>query len=78
MAGIKRFMTVPGVGPITAIAFLSTIDDPTRFLHARDVGPYLGLTRHDTSREKPTGKDGYPNVGVVLHAPASTRWRTCC
>ncbi len=41
---VKRFMTVPGVGPITAIAFLSTIDDPERFRHARDVGPYLGLT----------------------------------
>lgn len=41
---LKRFMTVPGVGPITAIAFLSTIDDPGRFRHARDVGPYLGLT----------------------------------
>ncbi|TDH56846.1 IS110 family transposase [Dankookia rubra] len=41
---LKRFMTVPGVGPITALAFLSTIDDPERFKHARDVGPYLGLT----------------------------------
>ena len=41
---LKRFMTVPGVGPITALAFLATIDDPTRFKHARDVGPYLGLT----------------------------------
>jgi hypothetical protein len=41
---LRRFMTVPGVGPITAIAFLSTIDDPGRFRHARDVGPYLGLT----------------------------------
>jgi transposase len=41
---LKRFMTVPGVGPITALAFLSTIDDPRRFKHARDVGPYLGLT----------------------------------
>lgn len=41
---LKRFMTVPGVGPITAVAFLSTIDDPERFKHARDVGPYLGLT----------------------------------
>ena len=41
---LRRFMTVPGVGPITAIAFLSTIDDPGRFKHARDVGPYLGLT----------------------------------
>ena len=35
-------MTVPGVGPVTALAFLSTIDDPERFKHARDVGPYLG------------------------------------
>ena len=41
---LKRLMTVPGVGPITALAFLSTIDDPERFKHARDVGPYLGLT----------------------------------
>jgi len=41
---LKRFMTVPGVGPITAVTFLSTIDDADRFKHARDVGPYLGLT----------------------------------
>lgn len=41
---LKRFLTVPGVGPVTALAFLSTIDDPRRFKHARDVGPYLGLT----------------------------------
>ena len=41
---LKRFMTVPGVGPITALAFLSAVDDPGRFKHARDVGPYLGLT----------------------------------
>lgn len=41
---LKRLTTVPGVGPITALAFLSAIDDPKRFKHARDVGPYLGLT----------------------------------
>jgi transposase len=41
---LRRLMTVPGVGPITAVAFLSTVDDPHRFKHARDVGPYLGLT----------------------------------
>ena len=47
---LKRLMTVPGVGPVTALAFLSTIDDPERFKHARDVGPYLGLTptRHQS------------------------------
>lgn len=43
-ATLRRFMTVPGVGPVTALAFLSTIDDPIRFRRARDVGPYLGLT----------------------------------
>src|SRR4051812_24664167 len=41
---LKRSMTVPGVGPITA-SFLFTIDDPERFQHARDVGRYLGLTK---------------------------------
>lgn len=41
---LKRLMTVPGVGPITAVAFLSAVDDVDRFKHARDVGPYLGLT----------------------------------
>jgi transposase len=41
---LKRLLTVPGVGPITALAFLSSVDDPGRFKHARDVGPYLGLT----------------------------------
>ncbi len=27
----RRLMTAPGVGPITALCFLATIDDPTRF-----------------------------------------------
>src|SRR5262245_6691889 len=30
-AQVRRFMTVPGVGPITALCFKATIDDPTRF-----------------------------------------------
>ena len=41
---VKRFMTVPGVGPITALCFKSTIDDPTRFKRSRSVGAYVGLT----------------------------------
>jgi transposase len=35
---------VPGVGPINALSFVSTIEDPTRFRHSADVGAYLGLT----------------------------------
>ena len=35
---VRRFMTVPGVGPITALCFKATIDDPTRFKRSRSVG----------------------------------------
>jgi transposase len=40
----RRLMTVPGVGPLTALAFRATIDQPTRFRKSRDVGAHLGLT----------------------------------
>jgi transposase len=39
-----RLMTVPGVGPMTALAFVSAIDDPARFTRSSSVGAYLGLT----------------------------------
>jgi len=41
---VRRFMSVPGVGPITALCFKATIDDPTRFKRSRSVGAYVGLT----------------------------------
>jgi transposase len=40
----RRLMTVPGVGPLTALAFRATIDHPSRFRKSRDVGAHLGLT----------------------------------
>lgn len=40
----RRFMTIPGVGPVTALAFKTTIDDPARFRRSSDVGAHLGLT----------------------------------
>ncbi|MCR4331993.1 MAG: IS110 family transposase [Sulfuricaulis sp.] len=40
----RRLMGVPGVGPITALAFRATIDRPDRFRRSRDVGAHLGLT----------------------------------
>jgi transposase len=40
----RRLMTVPGVGAITALAFVATIDDPGRFRCSANVGAYLGLT----------------------------------
>lgn len=40
----QRLMTVPGVGPIVALAYTSTIDIPARFRNSRSVGAVLGLT----------------------------------
>jgi transposase len=40
----RRLMSVPGVGPITALSFRATIDSPDRFRRSRDVGAHLGLT----------------------------------
>ena len=40
----QRFMAVPGVGPVVALTFKTTVDDPARFKRSRDVGAYAGLT----------------------------------
>lgn len=39
----QRFLEIPGVGPITALAFYSAIDDPHRFRRNADIGAYFGL-----------------------------------
>ena len=40
----RRFMAIPGVGPICALTFYAVIGEPYRFRRAADVGAYLGLT----------------------------------
>ena len=41
---------IPGVGPVTALAYVLTLEDRARFEKSRDVGPFLGLTpRRDQS-----------------------------
>jgi transposase len=40
----RRLMTVPGIGPINALAFCAAIDEPSRFRRSRSVGAYFGLT----------------------------------
>lgn len=40
----KLLQTVPGIGPVTAVNFIMTIDDPLRFKKSRSVGAYLGMT----------------------------------
>ncbi len=55
---IRRFMTVPGVGPITALCYMATIDDPARFRKSRSVGAYVGLTtrRYASGETDRTGR----------------------
>jgi len=46
----ERLRAVSGIGPVTALAFILTIEESSRFDKSRDVGPYLGLTpRRDQS-----------------------------
>src|SRR5207247_3722632 len=46
---VQRLRTVPSVGPVTAAAFVATIDDVQRFRHAHQVEAYLGLVPRELS-----------------------------
>ena len=39
----QRLRDITGVGLLTSLAFVLTVEDPERFAKARDVGAYLGL-----------------------------------
>jgi transposase len=43
-ADCRLLQTIPGVGFLTALTFVATVDDPARFNRSRSVGAYLGLT----------------------------------
>jgi len=73
----RRFMAIPGVGPVTALTFRSAIDDPTRFRRSRDVAAYFGLTskrwQSGTSIDVQgrISKAGDPEVRRALYEAAS-------
>jgi len=50
-----RLRQVAGVGPITSLCFVLTLEDPTRFPNSRSVGAYLGLCprRRDSGANSP-------------------------
>ena len=60
---VALLQQVNGVGPITATAFVLTIEDPTRFADSRRVGSWLGLCPRshasgDSNPEIPISKSG--------------------
>ena len=40
----RLLMSVPGIGVLSALAYVSTVEDPARFVRSRSVGAHLGLT----------------------------------
>ncbi|MGH2602993.1 MAG: IS110 family transposase, partial [Dehalococcoidia bacterium] len=46
---VAQLMTAPGIGPVTAVAFVATLDCITRFTSAHQVEAYLGLTPREYS-----------------------------
>lgn len=62
---------VPGVGPITALAFVLALGDPRRFAKSRQVGAYFGLVPAQRSSSESTpqlgiSKEGNPYVRRLL------------
>lgn len=79
---VRRLCTAPGVGPVTATTFASTIDDATRFDAAKQVRPYLGLVPREYSsggrqRKGHISKAGGSRARTLLveAAWALLRWR---
>jgi transposase len=66
----RRMMTVPGVGPITALAFRATVDKAERFAHSRDVGAHFGLTprRYQSGETDRSGTITKTGDALMRHA----------
>lgn len=60
----QRLMTMPGVGPVTALRFASALDETERFDRAAQVGSYLGLTPGERSSGLKTQRTGITKAGA--------------
>lgn len=72
---VCRLMTMPGVGPITALMFKATLDAPARFRRSQAVGVYMGLTPRlhesgETSWRGGITKSGDKKLRRALYAAA--------
>jgi len=66
----RRLMTVPGVGLITAVAFLAQVGDIARFSDPRQLVGYLGLdprVRQSGASEAITGRISKEGSALVRH-----------
>ena len=65
-----RLMSVPGVGPITALIFKSSIEDPARFKRGEDAGAFAGLVprRSQSGTRDYKGRISKPGDPMLRHA----------
>jgi transposase len=78
----RRLMTIPGVGPVTALAFKTGVDVPERFAKSKTVGAHFGLTpRKFNSGEIDVNgrisKCGDAMVRTLLHEAANALLTRC-
>lgn len=72
-----RLMTAPGVGPITALVFKTSVEDPNRFARGEDAGAFAGLAprRHQSGERDHKGrisKAGDPMLRSALYKSANS------
>lgn len=65
----KRLMSVPGVGPVTSVAFVATLDDVARFESAAKAGAYLGLAPGEDS-----SSDRQRRTSITKAGSSRMRW----
>lgn len=78
---LQRLQSVPGIGPIVSLGFVSWIDDPHRFRRSRDVGSYLGLRPRvrasgGTERRGGITREGDPEMRRLMVQAAHQLMRT--
>lgn len=71
----RRLLSVPGVGAVVVLTYVTGVDDPARFGHARDLGPHFGLTPRkyasgEIDRNGPITKAGDGAVSKALSQAA--------
>jgi transposase len=62
----RHLMTIPGVGRLTAAAFVTAIDDPAKFRKSRHVGAFFGLTPRTEQSGETDKKKGISKWGDAL------------
>jgi transposase len=76
----RRLMTMPGVGPVTAVRFAAALDEVERFKNAHAVESYLGLvpgeySSSDRRRLTSITKAGSTKLRWALVQAAWVAWR---